>query len=199
MPEDILNIKLNPQPEEDDGEEEVVEEEEQEEEGEKQPKQEKSKKPAIDHSIPPRERIIQERDKLKFEAIIMGSMQRQAAGIIGDLLIREFENYPERADEWDYNEWTLVDFLQAFADKARKEVAGNGNQALFAGNTDDPNDPTMNILRGIIETKNKPKKESKPATTTPTTAKPTAKPQPKPETKPKKQFNDKQILLDLGL
>ena len=164
------------------------EEEEVEEEQPQEKEQPKVVKPSIDHSIKPRERITKERDNLKFESVVMASMQRQAAKILGDLILWEFDNYPEREHEWDYNEWTLVDFLDKFAEEARKAVKGNVNQALFAGNTDDPEDPTMELLRSIIHEKNEPKKTSSTAP-----SKKEAKAKPKKEEKPNYQLH-----LDLG-
>ena len=140
-------------------EEDAEEEEEQGEEVSKETeKPSEPSKPKIDHSIPVRERIKDEHDKLTFEANVFGSMERYAAKILCELLFVEFDNHPEREGEWDMNEWTVTDFLKAFSDKARAMTSAHGGQALFAGRTEDPNDPTMALLREIIETKNEPKK-----------------------------------------
>lgn len=160
------------------------------------PKAEEPAKPKVDHSVPPRQRIEQERSKLKFEATVFGRMDRQAAKIIGDMILWEFDHYPEREHEWDYNEWTLVDFLKAFSDRAQKMCSSRGGQALFAGRTEDEDDPTMGLVRDIIHSKNeKPKAETKftPPTTTPTTA-----PAPKKAKaeKPKPEHGAEQLTLD---
>jgi len=180
-----------------DAEEQAEEQEEQAENEQEEPREEQPaptpqqepKKPKVDHSVPPRKRIEEERSKLKFEATILGSMNRQAAKIVGDLILWEFDHFPEREQEWDYNEWTLVDFLQKFSDEARKQVNGNGNQALFAGRTEDESDPTMELVRSIIHTKNEPPKP--PVTPKKPEAKPkptpkAEKPEPKAKEEPKK-------------
>lgn len=151
---------------------ETEEEETAEEQGQEEQKPQEPAKPKVDHSIPARQRIEEERDKLKFEATVFGDMQRQASKIIGDMILEEFDMFPEREQEWDYNEWTLVDFLKAFADRARAECSKHGNQALFAGRTEDPSDPTMGLVREIIHTKNEPPKPSKPIEVPKVTAKP---------------------------
>lgn len=173
-----------------------TEEEEEAEEVTPQPKQEEPKKPKVDHSVPTRQRIEDERSKLDFEKTVMGSWQRQAAKIIGDLILWEFDHHPEREQEWDYNEWTLVDFLKAFASEAQKQVRGSGDQALFAGRTEDENDPTMELVRSIIHRKNEPPKPPKPVEIPkPATPKKTEE---KPKVSPKQQKKDhEQLTLDL--